>query len=117
MTDDREFEAWLRRFPPQAPRPLPMARRRWFARRPSLAAAAALLLVAGVVLLRERDHGVRPIPTIVFQAPARAVRAGELHVLARIDPERLEAMLDGEARRLLPDVERSTGALRVLGAE
>ncbi len=119
MSDDHEFETFLRRFEPQAPSPLPTprgasGRRRW------AWAAAALVLVAGWAEWRHLSGAVRtstvlPAPRTVTSESRPRPTMGELSVLLRRGDE---AKLAGDLEnRVLPDPRRPGGALRVLSAE
>src|SRR5262245_44420210 len=103
MTSDVEFESFLRRFRPVAPRPLR-------ARRPKAPAAGASLAAAmtGLALAAAwwAEHRSPPRPATAFAA-ARA---------SLDDPGRLNSLLDAESRRLLADVRDREGALRALAA-
>ena len=112
MSDDPELETFLRRFQPSPPRPLPRRPRlpmwRW------LAAAAALVVAAGLWSAGERTAPpappAPPAPSdpeleLTASAWAAAVRDGSY-----------EEAVDRLGGSTLPDPEREGGAFRFLAA-
>ncbi|SRR5258708_7161510 len=121
--DEEQFEAFLRQFRPQAPRPLPGKRLMWIRRRrgPLTAAVAAIVVLvaaAGIVHFRKPNHTYTAKQE---QSPQRdlqqEVSLGRLNMLLREDPAKLSAVLDQASPALLPDVEHGPGILKALSAE
>lgn len=120
--DDERFEALLRKFRPDTPRPLPGRGRvmllRW--RSPVLAAAVAAVL--GVALF-SRLHGPTERPPLVKGPVPSAntiddeVSLGRLNALANEDQAKLDRYLDRISPQLLPDVQKARGVLRVLSVQ
>jgi len=125
MNDDRKFEAFLRKFEPRSPRPLPQAEtlsRSW----PRLAAAAALILVAGAASLWIGRHQMRANRTdsqpsalsVSGVAPNQQSMSTISLTRAALDnsPE-FDREMDDMARRSLPRFDRKDSMLRVLAKE
>lgn len=105
-----ELEQVLRRFQPRRPRPLPDLERsrRW---RPAVWVAASGLAAAMVIMVVQRRA------TPVVEAPAAGVTLGTLNAYAIRGVEDLDAVLTRTSPAILPDVERSGGALFALSKE
>jgi hypothetical protein len=120
--NDSEFEGFLKRFQPRAPRPLPKVfKPAWWP--PVLAAAALILLVLGIWLASMQVTSSRTENTVKLKVERKAQTArptatlGNLQRLANADPEGFNAVLDAQAATLLPEVTRPGGALAVLAKE
>lgn len=121
--DDRQFEDYLRKFRPEAPKPLPgrgqLLLLRW--RAPAFAAAAVGALIALALLAWLRgpvEHRAR----LEQPAPARSTIVDEvslrrLSTMANQDPAKLDDHLDRISPKLLPDVRKGHGVLRTLSVE
>jgi hypothetical protein len=124
--DDLQLESFLRQFRPTAPSPLPelesahLGKNVWRLR--ALAAAAIFLLVFGiwrVSWVRHKSRLTEDTPSVNHPTPSsnQAMTLGTLQKLAETNPDRLNAVLDFESNRLLPDVEKSRGALGILAQQ
>ncbi|MBZ5507529.1 MAG: hypothetical protein LAO78_18875 [Acidobacteriia bacterium] len=118
--DDTKLEAYLRRFRPQSPRPLPgrtrVALLRW--RVPLMAAAAAVLVfsISLAFFLRKPDHS--PVAQIERAEPlAQETSFIRLSRAAMDDTGGFDARMDSLSAKLLPDVRRSQGILKALAHE
>jgi hypothetical protein len=124
--DEHKFEAYLRRFHPRQPRPLPGRAKvfvvRW--RGPAIAAAVVGAVLA-VALLSMRHTPVSAPAPVVRVETARAadnniaeqISLGRLSILANQEPDKLDAQLDRVSSKLLPDVRSGHGILKTLSAE
>jgi hypothetical protein len=121
--DDSEFEAFLKKFRPAPPRPLPrVLKPAWWL--PVRAAAAVVLLASGIWLASRQITSSRIESTVTPKVEDRKPQTaeptatlGNLERLANTDPVRFNAVLDAQADTLLPDVARPGGVLAVLAKE
>jgi hypothetical protein len=122
--DDVQLESLLRQFRPMAPSPLPELnhlqpnKNTW--RRQVFALAAAFLVAFGVWrITKPRLRALHPLPVSnhFTVSPNQPVTLGDLQKLTKADPDRLNLVLDSEATRLLPNIEKSRGALGVLAQQ
>jgi len=126
MNDDRKFEAFLRKFEPRSPRPLPQAEtlsRSW----PRLAASAALILAVGGASLWIGRHHMRANRTdsqpsalsVSGVAPNQQEPISTITLTrAALDnsPE-FDRAMDDMAWRSLPRFDGKDSMLRVLAKE
>ncbi len=124
MHDQRdEFEEYLRRFQPRAPRARPLP---W--RRPAQPArvwmAAAAAVLAGIVtytawsVTHPRNTVLSSqIPAAAPQDPIVQATLGWLSRAAIADPDALDKLLIDTSPRLLPRVDRPEGTLATLAKE
>jgi hypothetical protein len=125
--DDLQLESFLREFRPTPPGPLPElestdpGKNIWRLR--ALAAAAIFLLAFGiwrVSWVQHKSHLTQGTPSVISRfatSPNPAFTLGTLQKLAETNPDRLNVVLDSDSNRLLPDVEKSQGALGVLARQ
>src|SRR5262245_23632726 len=105
-----ELETVLRQYRPRRPRPLPDVERGRGVR-PIVRVALAGIAAAVAIIVGWRhpvDDSARPTP---------AVTLGALAPYVFDDSRDLESKLTYTSRRILPDVERSTGVLGALAQE
>ena len=120
--DDEKFEAYLRQFRVQAPRPLPGKMKSVIHRRSAVgfAAVAALLLGAFGLTVWQRKGNIpaEPRPSAQEMAPAlEEVSFVRLSRVAQDGPEKLDSYLNGLSKTLLPDIRNSQGVLKQLAKE
>ena len=97
---DDEFEAFLRRFRPRSPRPLPTRRR------PAIAFAAAAVIALAVVALMRYGPGGPAAP----EPAATPAPAGSVTTANEIDPTAASPPSAPAALNEAPRVEKSAGA-------
>jgi hypothetical protein len=105
-----ELETVLRQYQPRRPRPLPDVER-GRGLRPIVRVALAGIAAAVAIIVGWRhplDDSDRPKP---------AVTLGALTPYVFDESRDLESQLTATSRRILPDVERSTGVLNALAKE
>lgn len=122
--NEDEFEAFLREFAPREPGPLPVSAPANPWRR--LAAAAVVVLAAGTSLWlgtrpgRETkfppaEHAAVPRPEA--RPSPQSLSAIALTQLAQNDPQKLDATLDEDSRRILPGFQEKGSTLAALAKE
>jgi hypothetical protein len=128
--DDEKLESYLRQFRPRQPKPLPGKGRLLVMRFrvPVLAAGVAAVALCVVLLVL---RGSKPNPRVIVrdavphqqEVPAREdsaaqqITLGRLSVIAKQEPEKLDAHLERVSQSILPDVRAGHGVLRALSAE
>ena len=117
QSDERDaaFEAFLGRFRPGSPDPLPDAAassERW------LAASAAVLIVAAALALNLKLHPTTADRRVVVpdsrESPGRTMTLGRLANVTQWDPKRLDQALFEASPDLLPNVEQPDSTLGAL---
>lgn len=114
MTDNNtQFENYLREFQPRCPRALPIPRPYWMNR---LAAAAALLLALSSSLYLVTRQQVAKQNVSAVSPNVRP----SLFVLTRLateDPDKLDSLLNSQAKNQFPHFQQENSSLRVLAKE
>ena len=111
--EDETLEAFLRRFQPRQPTPLPPAPRssHW----PLWIAAGLAAIAIGSAAFVWRTGASRSTPDVAQDTPGVAtLTAGRVSRITNWDPDALDRMLSAVSARVLPEVESPEGALRVL---
>jgi len=122
---DQQLEALLHEFEPREPRPLPLpaSDARW---RRRLLAAAVVILAGSVPLWLASHRTIQTKPSAAEIAPAPPPAAAPaspnlsllaLTHLAQNDPQKLEANLDADSRRILPGFQGKGSTLAALAKE
>lgn len=122
--NDEQFEAFLREFDPREPRPLALPASSGLWRRRLLAAAVVILAGSASLWLATRRASQTKLPPTASSL-ARPEAAPEvlrlslpaLTHLAQSDPQKLDAVLDADSRRILPGFQEKDSALAVLAKE
>lgn len=122
--NEDEFEVFLREFAPREPGPLPVSAPATPWRR--LAAAAVVALAAGTSLWLSthvaRETKFSPAEATTTRRPAASPSPQNLSVialtqLAQNDPQKLDATLDEDSRRILPGFQGKGSTLATLAKE
>ena len=117
--DDAKLEAYLRRFRPQPPRPLPgrakVALLRW--RVPLMAVATVLLISIALVLVSRKQEQSLSLQIERAGPLAQETSFIRLSRVAKEDSAEFDARMDSLSAKLLPDVRRSQGVLKALAHE
>jgi hypothetical protein len=113
---DEAFEAFLGRFTPRSPDPMPeptAASERWW-----LVASAAVLIVAAALALNLKSHPTtadrRMASPDSRESPRRTITLGRLASVTQWDPKRLDQALFDASPNLLPNVEQPNSTLGAL---
>lgn len=124
MNDEHEvFEQYLRQFRPRKPGPLPGPRDGSRLRRKLLWSVAALAVGVCAFWIgtryasrfQNRETQIDPCGIVTAAGPEpNNLTLGRLRTYTRRDPSCLDLVLSKSSREVLPNVEDSRGALRVL---
>jgi hypothetical protein len=120
--DDIQFEQYLRQFVPRPPAPLPVARRS-SNRRNWLAAAAVVVVACGLAIwLIVRSGSLSPSTALRTRSQSTdtgisSTSLGRMSQFLAADPERLDAALTEASQEILPNVQRTDGALWALAQD
>lgn len=118
--DDEKLEAYLRQFRLRNPPPLTQPHRIEH-RNPlrAIAAVAALVVITVLLLFFQQTRHSHPQPIAGTQSTNLAAETSlaSFNRILRKDPEKLEGAMNSLSPRLLPDVQRSRGVLKILARE